>query len=102
MFFFCKIRFIFIFQGLPDINYTVIQTKSKGKGKEGGDEFELVSTGTNLLGVMGIPGVDGTRTTTNHILEVCFFLLKIFFIFDILCFFFRHVTHLGSRQHATR
>ena len=53
-----------IVQGIPSVSRAVINDL-------GGDEkkFNLVVEGTNLRAVMGVEGVDGTRTTTNHVME---------------------------------
>lgn len=32
-------------------------------------QFQILAEGTNLLDIFGISGVDGHRTTTNHIME---------------------------------
>ena len=51
-----------IVQGIPSVSRAVINDL-------GGGTFNLVVEGTNLQAVMGVEGVDGARTTTNHVME---------------------------------
>jgi len=51
-----------IVQGIPSVSRAVINDLGRGK-------FNLVVEGTNLQAVMGAEGVDGARTTTNHVME---------------------------------
>lgn len=51
-----------ILKGIPTVERVVI---SVDKG-----EYKLLVEGTNLLAVMGIPGVNGKETTSNHVIEV--------------------------------
>ncbi|OVA18215.1 RNA polymerase [Macleaya cordata] len=51
-----------IVKGIPTVERAVI---NKDKGK-----YNLLVEGTNLRAVMGTPGVDGCKTTSNHIIEV--------------------------------
>lgn len=52
-----------IVKGIPTVERAVVnQHKDKS--------YYLVVEGTNLRAVMGTPGVLGTKTTTNHIIEV--------------------------------
>lgn len=51
-----------IVQGIPSVQRAVINDMGKGK-------FNLVVEGTNLQAVMGIEGVKGAETTTNHVME---------------------------------
>ena len=55
-----------IVQGISTVNRAVINEESK-KGKV---DYHLLVEGYGLSEVMGSPGVDGRRTTTNHIIEV--------------------------------
>lgn len=52
-----------IVQGIATVERAVINDK-------GGGKYNLLVEGTNLLAVMGTPGIDGTRTKTNHVMEV--------------------------------
>ncbi|CAK4179374.1 unnamed protein product [Aphanomyces euteiches] len=54
-----------IVQGIPTVNRAVINYE-EGKDKK----LHLLVEGYGLSDVMGIPGVDGLNTTTNHIIEV--------------------------------
>ncbi|WOL00292.1 DNA-directed RNA polymerase III subunit 1 [Canna indica] len=51
-----------IVKGIPTVQRVVINEK---QGK-----FQLLVEGTNLLAVMGTEGIDGTKTKSNHIMEV--------------------------------
>ena len=51
-----------IVQGIPSVSRAVINDL-------GGGTFNLVVEGTNLQAVMAVEGVDGARTTTNHVME---------------------------------
>lgn len=55
-----------IVQGIPSVNRAVINEKDVG----GSPRYNLLMEGYGLQEVMGCPGIDGLRTTTNHILEV--------------------------------
>jgi DNA-directed RNA polymerase III subunit RPC1 len=55
-----------IVQGIPSVNRAVINEENKG----GRRSYHLLVEGYGLSQVMGSPGVDGLRTTTNHIIEV--------------------------------
>ncbi|TYZ65031.1 hypothetical protein PybrP1_003004 [[Pythium] brassicae (nom. inval.)] len=61
-----------IVQGIPTVNRAVINYEegSGGGGKSGGKAHHLLVEGYGLAEVMGIPGVDGLNTTSNHIIEV--------------------------------
>jgi DNA-directed RNA polymerase III subunit RPC1 len=52
-----------IVQGVPNVNRAVINDKGDGS-------FNLLVEGYNLRGVMTTVGVNGTETTSNHIIEV--------------------------------
>ncbi|XP_010265589.1 PREDICTED: DNA-directed RNA polymerase III subunit 1 [Nelumbo nucifera] len=52
-----------IVKGISTVQRAVINKSKDGK-------YNLLVEGTNLLGVMGTPGVDGCKTTSNHIIEV--------------------------------
>jgi len=54
-----------IVQGIPSIERAVISESERGDTK-----YNLLMEGYGLLEVMGCPGIDGLRTSTNHILEV--------------------------------
>lgn len=49
--------------GLPDIKRTYIRKQ--------GNEYLVYAEGSNLKGVLGIPGIDTKRTTTNDIQQIC-------------------------------
>ena len=51
-----------IVQGIPSVQRAVINDLGKGK-------YNLIVEGTNLQAVMAIAGVDGVKTTTNHVME---------------------------------
>jgi len=53
-----------IVQGIPSVNRAVINMNDE-TGK-----YEVLVEGYGLQDVMGSPGIDGRRTTTNHVLEV--------------------------------
>lgn len=55
-----------IVQGIPSINRAVINEQEK----DGKLSYNLLMEGYGLQEVMGSPGIDGLRTTTNHVLEV--------------------------------
>jgi len=58
-----------IVQGIPTISRAVINEESSGSGG-GPKNYHLLVEGYGLAEVMGSPGVKGTETTTNHIMEV--------------------------------
>ena len=51
-----------IVQGIPSVSRAVINDLGEGR-------YNLVVEGNNLQAVMGIEGVRGTHTTTNHVME---------------------------------
>ncbi|XP_006653556.2 DNA-directed RNA polymerase III subunit 1 [Oryza brachyantha] len=51
-----------IVKGIPTVERAVIS--------QTGDKYSLLVEGTNLLAVMGTPGVDAMKTKSNHIMEV--------------------------------
>lgn len=51
-----------IVQGIPSVSRAVINDMGSGK-------YNLVVEGINLQAVMGVEGVKGTHTTTNHVME---------------------------------
>jgi DNA-directed RNA polymerase III subunit RPC1 len=53
-----------IVQGIPSVNRAVINMNDKS-GK-----YEVLVEGYGLQDVIGSPGIDGRKTTTNHVLEV--------------------------------
>lgn len=52
-----------IVKGIPTVERAVINDR-------GGGKYNLLVEGTNLLSVMGTEGVDGYRTTSNHLMEI--------------------------------
>jgi len=55
-----------IIRGIPEINRAVI---SKKDFSDGTTKYNLAVEGYGLRAVMNIPGIDGTKTKTNHIME---------------------------------
>jgi len=55
-----------IVQGIPTVNRAVINEEDK----DGKTSYHLLVEGYGLAEVMGSPGIDGRRTTTNHVVEV--------------------------------
>jgi DNA-directed RNA polymerase III subunit RPC1 len=55
-----------IVQGIPSVNRAVINAEEKN----GRSSYHLLVEGYGLAEVMGAPGIDGRRTTTNHVIEV--------------------------------
>jgi DNA-directed RNA polymerase III subunit RPC1 len=55
-----------IVQGIPSVNRAVINEIEK----DGKSTYNLLVEGYGLQEVMGSPGIDGRKTTTNHVLEV--------------------------------
>uniref|UniRef100_A0A0D9W6L6 DNA-directed RNA polymerase subunit n=1 Tax=Leersia perrieri TaxID=77586 RepID=A0A0D9W6L6_9ORYZ len=55
-----------IVKGIPTVERAVISEH----GKDDNKTYSLLVEGTNLLAVMGTPGVDAMKTTSNHIMEV--------------------------------
>uniref|UniRef100_A0A7S2W5D7 DNA-directed RNA polymerase subunit n=1 Tax=Mucochytrium quahogii TaxID=96639 RepID=A0A7S2W5D7_9STRA len=55
-----------IVQGIPSVSRTVV---NHGEGSEKGS-YHLLVEGLGLLNVMGTPGVEGSETKTNHIMEM--------------------------------
>lgn len=55
-----------IIKGIPSINRAVISKDPKSD-----DKHTLAIEGEGLYQVMRVPGIDFTRTSTNHILEMC-------------------------------
>ncbi|XP_074571423.1 DNA-directed RNA polymerase III subunit 1-like [Curcuma longa] len=51
-----------VVKGIPSVNRAIIAEKN--------NVYKLVVEGTNLLGVMGTPGIDGRKTKSNHVMEV--------------------------------
>ncbi|KAL5974690.1 hypothetical protein ACLOJK_031360 [Asimina triloba] len=64
MHFLTKMLVDVIVKGIPTVERAVINHE-KEKNK-----YSLLVEGTNLQAVMGIPGVDGRKTKSNHIIEV--------------------------------
>jgi len=55
--------------GIPSVERAVINEK-QAEGEDKTKCYKLLVEGTGLTAVMGTPGVDGTNTTSNHVLEV--------------------------------
>ena len=55
-----------VFKGIEDVTRVVIRKEET----ERGEEFVLYTEGSSLGNVLGIEGVDGSRTTTNNIHEI--------------------------------
>ncbi|CAA7389528.1 unnamed protein product [Spirodela intermedia] len=53
-----------IVKGIPTVQRAIINKENRI------DRYKLLVEGTNLLAVMGTPGVDGGKTTSNHVIEV--------------------------------
>lgn len=51
-----------VVKGIPTIDRAVINCQK--------DKYNLLVEGTNLLAVMGTPGVDASKTKSNHIMEI--------------------------------
>jgi DNA-directed RNA polymerase III subunit RPC1 len=58
-----------IVQGIPTVNRAVINYEETASSS-GSKTHHLLVEGYGLAEVMGIPGVDGLHTTSNHIIEV--------------------------------
>jgi hypothetical protein len=69
-------------QGIPTVSRAVINKKGSGADAR----YNLLVEGYNLLSVMATPGVVGSRTTSNHIIEVMTV---------------RHTPHRTHRTHRT-
>jgi DNA-directed RNA polymerase III subunit RPC1 len=52
-----------IVKGIPTVSRAVVNSLPKGGG------YNLLVEGTDLQAVMGVEGVDGAETTSNHIFE---------------------------------
>ncbi|CAM9647891.1 unnamed protein product, partial [Ectocarpus fasciculatus] len=63
-----------IVQGIPSVNRAVINVQENSSGSTSGaapkERYHLLVEGYGLAAVMGAPGIDGTRTRSNHIIEV--------------------------------
>lgn len=61
-----------IVQGIPSVSRAVVNEESNednvSQSKE--KQYHLLVEGSGLQDVMGIPGIDGTRTKSNHIMEM--------------------------------
>ncbi|KAK8921953.1 DNA-directed RNA polymerase II subunit RPB1 [Platanthera zijinensis] len=51
-----------IVKGIPTVKRAVIQTQN--------ESHSLLVEGTNFLAVLGTPGIDASKTTSNHVIEV--------------------------------
>lgn len=58
-----------IVQGIPTVNRAVINYE-EGQSATAAKSLHLLVEGYGLAEVMGIPGVDGLNTTSNHVIEV--------------------------------
>lgn len=56
---------------LPKVIVNGIPTVKRAIIKNDKETYHLFVEGTNYLAVMGTPGVDAYRTTSNHVIEVC-------------------------------
>jgi DNA-directed RNA polymerase subunit A" len=56
-------------KGLKGVSRAMIKVERNGDG-EGDWEYYIRCEGSNFTGALRIPGVDSTRTTTNHIHEI--------------------------------
>ncbi|GFP90332.1 DNA-directed RNA polymerase iii subunit rpc1 [Phtheirospermum japonicum] len=59
-----------VVKGINSVERAIIINESKEKDSCGNKKLKLLVEGTGLLSVMGIDGVDGCETTSNHIMEV--------------------------------
>ncbi|KAK3144400.1 hypothetical protein QOZ80_4AG0312550 [Eleusine coracana subsp. coracana] len=60
-----------IVKGIPTVERVVINETKKENKKDGTKaEYNLLVEGTNLLAVLGTPGVDARNTKSNHIMEM--------------------------------
>ncbi|XP_042455740.1 DNA-directed RNA polymerase III subunit 1-like isoform X1 [Zingiber officinale] len=57
-----------VVKGIPSVERAIINEKKVDNEKK--VEYSLLVEGTNLLGVMGTQGIDGRKTTSNHVIEV--------------------------------
>nr|CAB3487477.1 unnamed protein product [Digitaria exilis] len=57
-----------IVKGIPTVERVVI---GEIKKKDTLERYNLLVEGTNLLAVMGTPGVDARNTKSNHVMEMC-------------------------------
>ncbi|KAK6137583.1 hypothetical protein DH2020_028663 [Rehmannia glutinosa] len=59
-----------VVKGINSVERAIIINEAKEKDPTGNKRLKLLVEGTGLLSVMGIDGVDGCKTTSNHIIEV--------------------------------
>ena len=60
-----------VVSGIPTVNRAVVNINEKpGQDDDGKERYHLLVEGLGLLDVMSTPGVQGTKTKTNHIMEV--------------------------------
>ncbi|XP_074555847.1 LOW QUALITY PROTEIN: DNA-directed RNA polymerase III subunit 1-like [Curcuma longa] len=57
-----------VVKGIPSVERAIINEKKVDNEKK--VEYSLLVEGTNLLRVMGTQGIDGRKTTSNHVIEV--------------------------------
>ena len=58
-----------VVKGIPGISRAVINSSKETVDGEEKKAFKLVIEGSNLLDVMGTPGVDASQATSNHVIE---------------------------------
>ncbi|KAI3468843.1 hypothetical protein Pfo_025506 [Paulownia fortunei] len=59
-----------VVKGINSVERAIIINEAKEKDPSQNKRLKLLVEGTGLLSVMGIEGVDGCKTTSNHIIEV--------------------------------
>ncbi|KAL6550099.1 DNA-directed RNA polymerase III subunit 1 [Orobanche minor] len=59
-----------VVKGINSVERAIIKNEAKEKDRSGDKQLQILVEGTGLLSVMGIDGVDGYRTVSNHIIEV--------------------------------
>ncbi|KAL3647246.1 DNA-directed RNA polymerase III subunit 1 [Castilleja foliolosa] len=59
-----------VVKGINTVERAIIINEAKEKDPSANKKLRLLVEGTGLLSVMGIDGVDGCKTTSNHIIEV--------------------------------
>ncbi|KAL9172058.1 hypothetical protein ABFS82_03G020500 [Erythranthe guttata] len=59
-----------VVKGIDTVERAIILNEAKEKDPSANKKMKLLVEGTGLLSVMGIEGVEGRKTTSNHIIEV--------------------------------
>jgi DNA-directed RNA polymerase III subunit RPC1 len=63
-----------IVQGIPTVSRAVVNEEASDEARDpnasNDKQYHLLVEGSGLQDVMGTPGVDGTRTKSNHIIEM--------------------------------